>query len=166
MSDAIILFSHGSLLCGSGEALKRHAERLRAHGRAPVVEIGYLNYNEPKFADAVERCVELGADRILVAPYFLVPGYFVKVDLPKAVQAAHEAHPNVTFVTAEPIGFDTRLADALIESARTAVGSERWRDDLQNATSHCRSNPQCPLYEKCLRDREGSPKGPAPLHEN
>jgi sirohydrochlorin cobaltochelatase len=106
--DAIILFSHGSLLCGSGQALSMHADRLRARGLAPIVEIGYLNYCEPLFAETVERCVAAGATRIVVTPYFLVPGYFVKVDLPRCVETARQAFPQVTFVVAEPIGFDER----------------------------------------------------------
>lgn len=144
--DAVILFSHGSLLCGSGEALKLHAERLRERGVAPIVEIGYLNYTAPPFAETVEQCVARGASRVLVTPYFLVPGYFVKVDLPKAVDAARQAHHGVTFTIAEPIGFDERLADALIASAFKATQSEHWRDELKSASEHCLANPQCPLY--------------------
>ncbi|HLK56589.1 MAG TPA: CbiX/SirB N-terminal domain-containing protein, partial [Chthonomonadaceae bacterium] len=86
--DAVILFSHGSVLCGSGVALDAHADRLRARGIAPIVTVGYLNYSEPPFLQAVAQCVAQGATRIIVAPYFLVPGYFVKVDLPKSVAAA------------------------------------------------------------------------------
>lgn len=144
--DAIVLFSHGSLLCGSGEALRRHALRLKARGAAPVVEIGYLNYCEPLFAEAVAHCVEAGAARILVVPYFLVPGYFVKVDLPRVVSEVQASFPALEFQIAEPIGFDARLADALIASARSARTSETWRDDLRNAPQHCRNSPDCPLF--------------------
>jgi sirohydrochlorin ferrochelatase len=144
--DAVILFSHGSLLCGSGEALKTHAVNLQERGIAPIVQVGYLNYSEPLFSETVERCAAAGATRIMVAPYFLVPGYFVKVDLPKAVDAARKMHPEMQFVVAEPIGFDERLADALIDSAASASEIETWRDDLKNASLHCLANPLCPLY--------------------
>lgn len=123
-----------------------HADRLRARGLAPIVEIGYLNYCEPLFAETVERCVAAGATRIVVTPYFLVPGYFVKVDLPRCVETARQAFPQVTFVVAEPIGFDERLADALLASADCAQGPEAWRGDLQTAAQFCRPSPQCPLY--------------------
>lgn len=148
--DAVILFSHGSLLCGAGEALKVQAERLRERGLAPVVEVGYLNYSEPSFADTVESVVRQGATRILVTPYFLIPGKFVKVDLPRAVAAAQATHPDVTFVVADAIGFDPRLADALIDSARQSFGPARWREDLARATRHCRPNVNCPLYDTPL----------------
>ena len=154
--NAVILFSHGSLLCGAGEALKVHALRLRERGIAPIVEVGYLNYSTPPFAETVENVVAQGATRIVVAPYFLIPGKFVKVDLPRAVQAAQAAHPHVTFIVADALGFDTRLADALVDSARTPFGSEQWREDLDRAPRFCRANPDCPLFggEKCPAGRD------------
>lgn len=144
--NAVILFSHGSLLCGAGEALKEQARRLEAQEVASTVRIGYLNYSEPLFATTVAEVVAAGATRIIVAPYFLVPGKFVRVDLPKAVEAALQSHPGVEFVVAEAIGFDERLADALRENYLDAFGHVHWRDDLRQATTHCRPNPECPLY--------------------
>ena len=156
--DATVLFSHGSLLCGAGEALRAHAERLRAQGLTPLVAVGYLNYSDPPFIDAVAECVAAGATRILVTPYFLVPGYFVKVDLPKAVVEAQERFPNVEFIVAQAIGFDERLADALIESAQCAVGPEGWREDLKRAAHFCRPSPTCPLF-----GTPNCPKQPVPV---
>src|SRR5260221_13291232 len=143
--DAVILFSHGSVLCGAGKALSGHVERLQAAGIAPLVAVGYLNYSEPLFAETVEACAIAGATRILVAPYFLVPGYFVKVDLPKAVEAAQAQYPDLEFVVAPPLGFDELLADALLESAQHAREPAFWRDDLRRASNRCRANPECPL---------------------
>lgn len=143
----MILFSHGSLLCGSGEALQAHAQRLKARGVAPIVEVGYLNYSEPPFDQAVETCLRQGATRLIITPYFLVPGKFVRVDLPEAVAKAQTAHPDITFVSAEAIGFDTLLAEALIESAQNALPPEYWREDLRRAPHYCRVNPDCPLYD-------------------
>jgi sirohydrochlorin ferrochelatase len=158
--DAIVLFSHGSLLCGSGEALREHATRLLERGVAPIVEVGYLNYSEPSFADSVARCVAAGASRVIVTPYFLVPGYFVQIDLPKCVEAASAAHPGIDIVVADPIGYDERLADALILSARVAAGPDHWRDDLKCAAAHCRPDPRCPLY-----GTPDCPKQPEPASE-
>ncbi|HLJ57283.1 MAG TPA: CbiX/SirB N-terminal domain-containing protein [Chthonomonadaceae bacterium] len=144
--DAVILFSHGSLLCGAGLALEQHAEWLRRRHAAPIVEIGYLNYSEPLFADAVERCAAAGATRIVVAPYFLVSGYFVETALPTCIDRARHAHPGPDFIVTAPIGYDVRLADALLACADAAGPRERWRDDLATAAAHCRQRPQCPLF--------------------
>jgi len=142
---SVILFSHGSLLCGAGEALENHAARLRERGTAPLVKVGYLNYNEPTFLQTVQACAEAGATQIRVSPYFLIPGKFVKVDLPKQVAEAQAAFPNITFEIADALGFDERLADALIESANGAA-ADGWRINLERAQLACRPDPQCPLY--------------------
>ena len=135
--DAIILFSHGSVLCGSGEALLEHAKRIRAHSKIRIVEVGYLNYSSPPFLEAVRSCVEQRASRILILPYFLVPGKFVTQDLPKAIEGARSLYLAVQFVVAEAIGYDDALADAILDSAVRALPEEHWRDDLRLASAQC-----------------------------
>jgi sirohydrochlorin cobaltochelatase len=143
---ALILFSHGSLLCGAGEALEAHAQRLRQSGQWPIVAIGYLNYSDPPFLETVERVVEDGATSILVLPYFLVPGFFVTKSLPEVIAQAQAVHPDVRFTIAEPLGTDEILGDAVLQSALGAQSSDRWRDPLLRAASSCRPSPECPLY--------------------
>jgi sirohydrochlorin ferrochelatase len=144
--NALILFSHGSLLCGAGEALDAHAARLRERGEYDMVEVGYLNYSEPSFADTARKVVEAGATRIIIAPYFLVPGYFVTKSLPETLAPVQAEHPNVEFIVAEALGYDTSLADALLESAINARTAEHWRESLARAARSCRPHPDCPLY--------------------
>src|SRR5438270_817900 len=103
---ALILFSHGSVLSGAGETLHEHARRLRERGCFRTVEVGFLNYSTPTFADAVARCAAAGARRVVVAPYFLVPGKFVSFDLPQQVRAAQDLWPDIEFIVADAIGFD------------------------------------------------------------
>src|SRR5580704_567774 len=154
---ALILFSHGSLLCGSGEALDRHAGRLRAQGEWDVVEVGYMNYSVPTFEEAVVKCRDAGASKIVVLPFFLVPGYFVTKSLPDHVDAARRDFPGLSFTIASAVGFDDRLADTVIESALSPLGPGEWRDDLTAAARNCRANAECPLYgtPNCPRAPEG-----------
>lgn len=143
--DAIILFSHGSVLCGAERNLLDLASRMRAEDSS-IVEVAFLNYTAPDFAEAVESCVRQGAGRIVVAPYFLIAGKFVKSDLPEAIAAAIERHPDLEFVVAEPIGFHLALADAILSSAAAAVPPAAHTDTLREASQWCRENPKCPLY--------------------
>lgn len=144
--DGLILFSHGSLLCGAGETLKEHASALKSRGDYCAVEVGFMNYSAPTFEEAIEKCFDAGADRIVVVPYFLIPGKFVKYDLQKRVEAAAQQHSPVPFVIAPPLGQDSLLADALLDLASTARGHERWRDDYERAAQFCEADPDCPLY--------------------
>jgi sirohydrochlorin ferrochelatase len=149
--NAIILFSHGSLLCGAGETLRCLAEWMRSRGDAPIVEPGYLNYSEPPFEQAVDKCVAAGASRIVVAPYFLIAGYFVQVSLKPKIEAAREKYPQVEFLVADAMKTHAALADALIECAGRAAPPSQWRTILNTAPRFCRNNPECPLNggEKC-----------------
>ncbi|HEY0140812.1 MAG TPA: CbiX/SirB N-terminal domain-containing protein [Thermoanaerobaculia bacterium] len=144
--DAILLFSHGSVLCGAERNLLAVAERMRARGDAPVVEVGFLNYIEPLFATAVRRCVDAGATRVRIAPYFLIAGKFVVQDLPAAIAAVREEHPAVEFSVAEVIGFHPALAEAIVSSAENARPTSAWRGELAASAEWCRENPKCPLH--------------------
>ncbi len=146
MTDAIILFSHGSVLCGAGETLRELAERMRERGDAPIVEVGYLNYSEPAFESTFERCVALGARRITIAPYFLVAGKFVKVDLPRKIKAVISGYPYVEVQVADAMRFHPRLADALLACAGRAAPPSEWRRTLETASQFCRVDERCPLY--------------------
>jgi len=159
--NALILFSHGSLLCGAGEALDAHAARLRAGGGWDTVSVGYLNYSEPTFAQSVAECAASGATDVLVLPFFLVPGFFVTKSLPEQLATARAAHPEMTFTVAEAIGFDPGLADALIASAQSPLPTADWRDDLAAAARGCRARPDCPLYATPNCPRVPEPGAPA-----
>ena len=143
---ALILFSHGSLLCGAGCSLEAHAARIAATGRFLAVEPGYLNYSEPTFAEAVDRCVAKGARHILVLPYFLVPGRFVTQDLPRAMEAVRATHPGVEFRVAAPIGFHASIIDAVLELARSAAPLAQRLERELGIPELCRALPACPLY--------------------
>lgn len=161
--NALILFSHGSLLCGAGEALDAHAERLRQTGQWDKVAVGYMNYSEPTFAESVAECAASGATQILVLPFFLVPGYFVTRSLPDHLEQAKAAHPELKFTVAEAIGFDPSLADALIASAQSPLALADWRDDLTAAARGCRARSDCPLYATPNCPRVPAPDTPVRL---
>ncbi|HVF10174.1 MAG TPA: CbiX/SirB N-terminal domain-containing protein, partial [Abditibacteriaceae bacterium] len=151
MSDAIILFSHGSLLCGAGENLGGLAQRMRERGDAPLVEVGYLNYSEPPFEEAFANCVAQDATRIIVAPYFLVAGYFVTKTLAPKIAAMQAQYPDVEVRLAEAMRFHPSLAEAVLACAARAAAPETWRGLLSTAPLFCRADSQCPLYgsEQC-----------------
>ncbi len=149
---AIILFSHGSVLCGAGENLFALAREMEARGDAPVVEAGFLNYSKPTFEDAFARCVERGATKISVAPYFLVAGYFVGVALPPKIEAMRAQFPDVEVIVAQALKTHELLAQAILNCASRAQKPEKWRDVLNTAPQFCLDNPACPL--------NGTPKCP------
>ena len=144
--NAMILFSHGSTLCGAGETLKTLAQTLEARSAADIVRVGFLNYSTPRFGQAFDECVAQGATQIIVVPYFLIAGYFVKIELPKVLDPAQLKHPNVQVIIAEAMRDHAALEDAVLSCAERAMPPAQWRDLLNTAPQWCEGDPQCPLF--------------------
>lgn len=124
---AAVLVGHGSLHSDSGQAMIQIASLLRAQQVAPVVEAGFLNFSQPTMAEAVEKALGQGVDQIIIQPYFLIEGHYVRNDLRHAVRTLAEQHKSVRFTIADVLGDHTamvtlackRLADA--EQTRNAA---------------------------------------------
>lgn len=87
----------------------RIAARLREQGVTPLVEAGFLNYNQPTLADAVQKVKAQGATRVIIQPYFLIDGQYASQDLPKVVQTVAANLPEFSFTIAETLGYHPRL---------------------------------------------------------
>ena len=144
--QALVLFSHGSVLCGAERNLLELAAFMRERGDAPIVEVAFINYLQPDLTAAITRCVSLGATSVVITPYFLIAGKFVIEDLPAAVARAKGEHPSLAIATADVIGFHPAMADAVIEAIGTARPTSAWGERLKEAGSACRENPRCPLH--------------------
>ena len=106
----VILLGHGSLRTNGGAAMIRLAERAQEAGVAPLVEAAFLNYRRPSFQEALARCIAANVSDIVVQPYFLVPGKFVRSDVAQLVAAEQLAHPELTLRVARPFGEHPALA--------------------------------------------------------
>jgi sirohydrochlorin cobaltochelatase len=141
---ALILFSHGSVLCGADRIVEQHAARLRSSEWC-AVEVGFLNYSTPAFEQAVARCVEAGAQQIVVVPYFLVAGRFVTQDLPPRIESARNAHPDVRIMVADAI-LDAELMRQIVLQAAQAAVPLGERAQLSVTEEQCELRTDCPLY--------------------
>lgn len=142
----MVLLSHGSLLCGAGRTLEEHAARFRQTEKYAAIEVGYLNFSEPTFEEAIERCLLAGVRRVVVVPYFLVDGKFAAEVIPQRVEEVRAHFLRLDLVLARPISFDYALADAVVEMAARARPPERWRDDMLAAPRYCIARAECPLF--------------------
>jgi sirohydrochlorin cobaltochelatase len=117
---AVMLVGHGSLRSGAGAAMIRLAERAQAARVAPIVSAGFLNYSRPTFDETLARCIESGASELIIQPYFLVPGKFVRDDLARLAEAGRLAHSGLTIQVAQPFGDHPALARLLLKRALEA----------------------------------------------
>lgn len=124
MKTALLLIAHGSRNADANNDLLVLAEELRLQGTYEIVEASYLELAEPGIEAGGCRCVSLGAERVILSPYFLSAGVHVRRDLQnhRAVLAAK--FPGVTWLLAEPLGRHPALTSIVVQRAREAQASQ------------------------------------------
>lgn len=109
----IILVDHGSKMHAANEMLKEVADMFATQTGAAIVEIAHMELAEPTLAYAFARCVERGAQTIVIHPYFLSPGRHSMRDIPQLAAEAALAHPCVQYRVTQPLGLDVRIAEVI-----------------------------------------------------
>ncbi|WP_458242997.1 sirohydrochlorin chelatase [Streptomyces sp. MAI_2237] len=127
------------------------AARLLWEGRGYAgVETAFVSLAAPDVPGGLDRCLKLGARRIVVLPYFLFTGI-----LPDRVKeqtgAWAAAHPETEVLSAEVIGPEPELLDLVMERYREAV-----RGDLRMNCDSCVYRIALPGFE----DKVGQPQQP------
>jgi sirohydrochlorin ferrochelatase len=121
MRTALLVMVHGSPRPEANADMYLVIEQIKAREIFAMVQVGFLECNEPSITDAIEICVEQASERIVAVPYFLHTGTHVAQDLPDLLDAAKERHPNVEFAMGKYIGTSDRLTEILAERARACV---------------------------------------------
>ena len=110
---AIVLVDHGSRRSESNEMLEEVARSFaqRFAGQYEIVEPAHMELAEPSIATAYARCVERGASRIVVCPFFLGPGKHWTQDIPRLTADASQQHPGTEYHVTAPLGIDDLILD-------------------------------------------------------
>ena len=119
MKNGIIIVDHGSRRAESNEMLEEVA-RLFAQRFAEmydVVEPAHMELAEPSIGTAYAKCVDRGATRVVVCPFFLGPGKHWTGDIPRLAREACEQHPGTTYHVTMPLGLDDLILDLLAKRA-------------------------------------------------
>src|SRR5205809_172583 len=96
MTTALLLIAHGSRHADDNADLLHLAQGLRNRGHSIVVA-SFLELAEPGIAEGAALCVQQGAQRVVLVPYFLSAGTHVQRDLTAARTALAERFPHVEF---------------------------------------------------------------------
>jgi sirohydrochlorin ferrochelatase len=118
----MLVMVHGSPRPVANEDMFAVVDVVRERGRYPIVEVGFMEINEPSIPAAIARCVEQGAERVIGVPYFLHTGNHVTDDLPTLLEQAQAAYPEVEFLMGDYLGHDPILAEVIAERAAAARG--------------------------------------------
>ena len=126
-STALLLIAHGSRRPEANADLEHLADVMRGRGEFAIVQPSYLELCEPGIVAGGSACVAAGANCVVLLPYFLSAGRHVVEDLTAAREELARAHPETTFMLAEPLGRHPLLAEIVAERARAKLQSETNR---------------------------------------
>ena len=115
MKNGIIIVDHGSRRDESNRMLERVAEAFagRFSQRYEIVEPAHMELAEPSIATAYARCVERGATRVVVCPFFLGPGKHWTQDIPSLTAAAAAKFPQTSYHVTQTLGLDDLILELL-----------------------------------------------------
>ena len=119
MTDATVLFAHGSRDPSWSQPIEAVAARMRKINATHPVRCAYLELMRPDLATAVGELVSAGADTVTIVPLFLGLGRHARQDLPVLVADLARAHPRSEIRLRPTIGEDPHFLDAI---ARIALG--------------------------------------------
>ncbi len=103
------MVGHGSKLSGSSDALNLVLVGLQKKEPATFFQAAFLEIRPPSIPEAIELCVNQGADEVIVIPYFVQAGKHVVQDIPKIVSEAKIKYPDRHIYLTDYLSFDERI---------------------------------------------------------
>jgi sirohydrochlorin ferrochelatase len=112
---ALVVVAHGSRREASNDEVRQLAQVIasKVGERFMHVESAFLELAEPSIPDGIEKCIQAGADEVIVLPYFLSAGRHVSQDIPAEVEIKRKQYPHTTISIAGYLGADERVADLM-----------------------------------------------------
>lgn len=115
MSSAILLIAHGSRRPEANDDLRKLTAMLAERCPEEIIECAYLELAEPSIPQGMQACVDRGATRVRMLPYFLSAGAHVSDDLARFRRQFAESHPDLDIQLCPPIGLHPKMVDILLE---------------------------------------------------
>lgn len=112
-TTGVIIVDHGSRRAESNAMLEAFVARFAGTTHYAIVEPAHMELAEPSIATAFARCVQRGARRVIVCPYFLLPGKHWNQDIPNLTRDAARSFPNVPFMITAPVGLHPMMHEVI-----------------------------------------------------
>jgi sirohydrochlorin ferrochelatase len=102
----LLIVAHGSRRQASNEEVQCLGAAVAAQlgGDFSSVHTAFLEFASPSISVGLERCIEQGADEIVVLPYFLSAGNHVINDLPAEIKPMLAEQPQAKITLLPHIG--------------------------------------------------------------
>ncbi|WP_391557610.1 sirohydrochlorin chelatase [Robertmurraya sp.] len=120
---AILLLGRGGSDPDANSDLYKIGRLLWEKTQYSIVEPAFMGVTDPLVNAGIERCIKLGAKRVVILPYFLFTGILIK-RLEELVSEFQQSYPDIEFQLAGYFGFHPNLQTILIDRAEEALKSE------------------------------------------
>jgi sirohydrochlorin ferrochelatase/sirohydrochlorin cobaltochelatase len=145
--EAIIYIAHGSRREAANEKFSIFIKKVMEQSTATIQAYGYLEHAEPSINQAIERCIEQGADVIKVVPVFLLPGIHANIDIPVEL----EKYQNIVCHYGKPLGVDDIMTEILVTRLSEA-GFAKREDETVLLVGHGSRVPEAAVeFEKLAK---------------
>ncbi|KAL6640162.1 hypothetical protein ACP70R_015548 [Stipagrostis hirtigluma subsp. patula] len=141
--DAVVIVDHGSRRQESNLMLNDFVAMFRGRTGYKIVEPAHMELADPTIKDAFGKCVEQGASRIIVSPYFLSPGRHWKQDIPALAAEASKEHSNIPYIVTAPLGLHELMVDIMNDRIKYCL--RHVAGDADECTI-CAGTGKCRLY--------------------
>jgi sirohydrochlorin ferrochelatase len=120
----LLLIGHGSRRSEANAMLAEVTDAVRRRLGWHAVEAAYLEIARPTIAEGFKVLVREGCTSIVVHPYFLYPGNHTFADIPRELERLAAEHPDVHWSMTEPLNFDSRIVDVVVDRVAAATTFE------------------------------------------
>lgn len=127
-APALIALAHGSRDPRSAATIDALTELVGCRRPDLRVAAAYLDLNEPSLDQVVARLVAEGHGEIVVVPLLLTEAYHARVDVPAAIDAVRELHPDLRIEATPVLGIEGALFRVLDQRLRETLKAHRVRE--------------------------------------
>ena len=117
----VVVVDHGSREPESNEAFLRVVKRFADRVPEMIVEPAHMSLSSPTIEEAFDKLVQRGARRVVIHPYFLLPGRHWREDIPALAQKAGQKHPSIPWNVTAPLGESDHILDLVAERIEDAL---------------------------------------------
>ncbi|XP_020267852.1 sirohydrochlorin ferrochelatase, chloroplastic-like [Asparagus officinalis] len=142
--DAVIIVDHGSRRQESNLMLNEFVAMFKGRTGYHIVEPAHMELAEPSIRDAFRLCVEQGANRVIVSPFFLFPGRHWHKDIPSLVAEAARDHSGISYIITAPLGLHELMVDVMNDRIKQCLS--HVAGDADECTV-CAGTGRCRVYE-------------------
>ena len=157
MKPGIIIVDHGSTRAESNEMLEEISWLFskRFGHKYDIVEPAHMELAEPSIGTAYFNCVQRGAERIVVAPFFLGPGKHWNYDIPRLTREAAANFPETKYHVAPTLGIDDLILDLLEKRVAWCVRCDYVCDQCRGTLRSGEPGVEPPAPEKAEAGESG-----------